>query len=98
MRRNGDPRAVLPNTLNVEFRGAEGDVLLERLDLEGIAVSAGAACASGSIDPSPVLSAMGRSPEEARASLRFSVGRGNDEAQIDRVLAGLPDWVAQVRR
>ncbi len=97
VRRNGDPDSVLPNTVNIEFRGAEGDVLLEILDLEGIAVSAGAACASGSIEPSPVLTAMGRSPEEARASLRFSVGEGNDEAQIDRVLAGLPDWVARVR-
>jgi cysteine desulfurase len=97
VRRNGHPERVLPNTLNVEFCGAQGDVLLEILDLEGIAVSAGAACASGSIDPSSVLTAMGRSPEEARASLRFSVGEGNDEAQIDRVLAGLPDWVARTR-
>ncbi len=97
VRRNGHVDHVLPNTLNVEFRGAQGDVLLEILDLEGIAVSAGAACASGSIDPSSVLTAMGRSPEEARASLRFSVGEGNDAAQIDRVLAGLPEWVARTR-
>ncbi len=97
VRRNGHPEFVLPNTVNVEFCGAEGDVLLEILDLEGIAVSAGAACASGSIDPSSVLTAMGRSPDEARASLRFSVGEGNDEGQIDRVLGGLPDWVARTR-
>ena len=97
VRRNGHAEHVLPNTLNLEFCGARGDVLLERLDLEGIAVSAGAACASGSIEASPILTAMGRSPEQARGSLRLSVGLGNDEAQIDRVLAGLPDWVAQVR-
>jgi cysteine desulfurase len=72
-------------------------VLLEILDLEGIAVSAGAACASGSIDPSSVLTEMGRSPAEARASLRFSIGEGNDDGQIDRVLAGLPDWVERTR-
>ena len=59
--------------------------------------SAGAACASGSIEPSPVLVAMGRSPEQARASLRFSVGSGVDAEQIDFVLALLPDLVARAR-
>ena len=74
-----------------------GDVLLEALDLEGVAVSAGAACHSGSIEPSSVLLAMGRSPEQARASLRFSVGQDTRGADIDRVLALLPDLVARVR-
>jgi cysteine desulfurase len=87
----------LPNTLSVEFRAAAGDVLVEALDLEGICVSSGAACASGSIEPSHVLSALGRTPEEARATVRFSVGHGVDEAQIDRVLALLPGLVARVR-
>jgi len=95
--RNGAPDATLPNTLNVEFRDAAGDVLLEALDLEGVAVSAGAACASGSIEPSTTLTAMGRTPEQALGSLRFSVGHGVDETQIDRVLALLPDLVARVR-
>lgn len=95
--RNGRPDAVLPNTLNVEFRDAAGDVLLEALDLEGVAVSAGAACASGSIEPSPTLTAMGRTPEQALGSLRLSVGYGVDETQIDRVLGLLPDLVARVR-
>jgi len=72
-------------------------VLLEALDGEGIAVSAGAACASGSVHPSRTLLAMGRTVAEARASLRFSVGHGVDEAQVDRVLALLPDLVARVR-
>lgn len=97
VRRNGAPESVLPNTLNVEFTGAAADVLLEALDLEGVSVSAGAACASGSLTPSHVLAAMGRSPEQARAALRFSVGHGNDEAQIDRVLTLLPELVARAR-
>ncbi len=98
VRRNGDPAQLLPNTLNVEFAGAPGDVLLEALDLEGISVSAGAACASGALHPSHTLLAMGRTPEQARCALRFSVGLGVDEAQIDRVLALLPDLVERVRR
>jgi cysteine desulfurase len=97
VRRNGSATHGLPNTLNVEFAGAAGEVLLQALDLEGVAVSAGAACASGSIEPSPVLVAMGRTPEAARGSLRFSVGWGVDEAQIDRTLAILPDLVERAR-
>jgi hypothetical protein len=97
VRRNGAAAYGLPNTLCVEFRDAAGDVLLEALDGEGIAVSAGAACASGSVHPSRTLLAMGRSIAEARASLRFSVGHGTTEAQIERVLALLPDLVARVR-
>jgi cysteine desulfurase len=84
--------------LNVEFEGAAGELLLQALDLEGIAVSSGAACASGTIEPSHVLLAMGRSPEAARGSLRLSVGYGVDEAQIDRVLSVLPDLVERARR
>jgi cysteine desulfurase len=97
VRRHGASAFVLPNTLSVEFRETAGDVLLEALDGEGIAVSAGAACASGSVHPSRTLLAMGCSVAEARASLRFSVGLGTNEAQIDRVLALLPDLVARVR-
>lgn len=97
VRRNGAAAHVLPNTLCVEFRDTAGDVLLEALDGEGIAVSAGAACASGSVHPSRTLLAMGRSTAEARASLRFSVGHGTTEAQIERVLALLPDLVTRVR-
>lgn len=97
VRCNAPSDAVLPNTLSIEFRGAAGDVLVEALDLEGVCVSAGAACASGSVEPSRVLLALGRSPEEARATVRFSVGVGVDEAQVDRVLALLPALVARVR-
>jgi cysteine desulfurase len=97
VRRNGSERHVLPNTLSVEFTGADGEALLQALDLEGVAVSAGAACHSGSLTPSRVLRAMGRSDEEARASLRLSVGHGIGDAEIERVLALLPDLVARAR-
>jgi cysteine desulfurase len=95
--RNGDPQHVLANTLNATFRDTPGELLLQALDVEGIAASAGAACASGSIEPSHVLVAMGFSPAEARGTLRFSVGHGTDESAIDRVLALLPDLVARAR-
>jgi cysteine desulfurase len=94
---NGDPERTLGNTLNVEFEGVAGEVLVQALDLEGVAVSAGAACHSGSIEPSKVLLAMGRTPEQARGSLRFSVGHGIDEAAIDRVLTLLRELVPRVR-
>lgn len=72
----------LPNTLHVTFPGARGDVLVMALDLRGIAVSAGSACASGSVKPSEVLLAMGRSTEEASSSLRFSLGFGNTAEEV----------------
>ena len=97
VRRNGSADHVLANTLNVEFEGCPGEALLQALDLEGVAVSAGAACHSGAVEPSHVLSAMGRSPEQARASLRLSVGLGVDEAQIDRVVELLDGLVSRVR-
>jgi cysteine desulfurase len=97
VRRNGDARFTLPNTLNVEFEGSAGEVLLEALDGEGIAVSAGAACHSGAVEPSAVLLAMGRSAAQARGSLRFSVGPSNTEAEIEYTLSILPALVARVR-
>ena len=96
-RLNGAMAHLLPNTLNVELEGVAGEVLLQALDLEGVAVSMGAACHSGSVSPSHVLTAMGRTPEQARGSLRFSVGQGVDEAQIDRVLSLLGDRIALAR-
>ena len=97
VRRNGSHAHVLPNTLSVEFEGAAGEVLLEALDLEGVAVSAGAACHSGSIEPSSVLLAMGRSEAQARGSLRFSFGPANTSVELARVLELLPGLVARVR-
>ncbi len=95
--RNGSPEHALPNTLNVSFEPARGDVLLAALDLEGVSVSTGAACASGSTVASHVLLAMGHSEARARAALRFSVGHGVDEGQIDHVCTLLPDLVARAR-
>ena len=97
VRRNGAAEHTLPNTLNLEFEGAAGELLVQALDLEGVAVSAGAACASGSIEPSPVLVAMGLDARAARGSLRFSVGHGVDAGQIDHVLALLPELVERAR-
>jgi cysteine desulfurase len=97
VRRNGDPLHVLPNTLNVEFEGADAEALLQALDLDGVAVSAGAACHSGSLSPSPALLAMGLTPAQASSSLRFSVGHGTRDADIERVLLLLPDLVVRVR-
>jgi cysteine desulfurase len=96
--RHGSTDHVLPNVLDVSFAGASGEALVEALDLEGIAVSTGAACHSGSTEPSPVLRAMGVSDELAASALRFSLGRSNDAGEIERVLARLPELVARVRR
>jgi cysteine desulfurase len=95
--RNGSGEHVLCNTLNVAFEGAAGEMLVQALDLEGVAASTGAACASGSIEPSHVLLAMGLSREGARGSLRFSLGHGVDAAAIDRVLELLPPLVERAR-
>jgi len=97
VRWNGDPARTLPNTLNVEFAGVAGEVLLQALDLEGVAVSAGAACHSGAVEPSKVLLAMGRTPAQARASLRFSLGQGVDAVEIERVIELLGKLVPRIR-
>jgi cysteine desulfurase len=97
VRRNGSHEYVLPNSLNIEFCDTAGELLLEALDLEGVAVSAGAACHSGSITPSHVLTAMGRTPDEARGCLRLSVGHAVDEAQVDRVIEVIGQLVPRVR-
>lgn len=94
---NGDTEHRLPGTSNLGFIGAEGETLLIRLDLEGIAVSTGAACSSGSPEPSHVLLAMDLPRETVQGSLRFSLGYGNSDADIDRLLEVLPEAVSKVR-
>ena len=94
---NGDTDHRLPGTSNLGFVGAEGETLLIRLDLEGIAVSTGAACSSGSPEPSHVLLAMELPKETVQGSLRFSLGYGNSDADIDRLLEVLPEAVSKVR-
>ncbi len=91
----GAPR--LPNNLSVAFDDAPGDVLLMRLDLEGIAASAGSACAAGSLEPSHVIAALGLPPSAQRSVIRFSLGRTTTADEIDRVLACLPAIVREIR-
>jgi cysteine desulfurase len=87
----------LPNTAAVLFPGASGETLLMRLDLEGVAVSSGSACSSGTVAPSPALLALGLAPSEARSVVRFSLSRETTEAEIERVLEVLPGAVADAR-
>src|SRR5215469_2363097 len=93
------PRAPrTPNTANLVFPGVEGEALLIALDLKGLACSTGAACSSGAVEPSHVLTAIGLPAEEARASLRFSLGRHTTQADIDFALQVIPGVVAQLRQ
>jgi len=94
---NGPERDRLANTLNVGFAGAAGEGLMMGLDLAGIAVSTGSACAAGSIEPSHVLLALGHDEAAAKSAIRFSVGRNTTEKEIDRVLEVLPGVVERVR-
>lgn len=94
---NGHRERRLPTTTNITIPGVEADSLLMALDLEGIAASSGSACSSGTLKLSPVLAAMGRTTEEAKGSVRFSLGRGNTAEEIDRVLAVLPAIIARLR-
>jgi cysteine desulfurase len=98
IRINGHPTEVLPNTLNVSFPGAEGEAILLSLDLEGIEVSTGSACASGSLEPSHVLMATGVGPELAHGSIRFSLGRGTTEEDVDYVVEKLAPIIKRLRR
>jgi cysteine desulfurase len=94
---NGHPDDMLPNTLNVSFPGAEGEAILLSMDLKGIEASTGSACASGSLDPSHVLMAIGVWPELAHGSIRFSLGWGNTKEDIDYVIETLPPIIARLR-
>jgi cysteine desulfurase len=91
----GAPRT--PNTCNVTFPGIEGEALIIALDLKGLACSTGAACSSGAVEPSHVLTAVGLPAAEARASIRFSLGRHTTAAEIDAALEIVPGAVAQLR-
>jgi cysteine desulfurase len=97
IRFNGHPTESLPGTLNVSFSGAEGEAMLLYLDMEGIAVSTGSACASGSLDPSHVLMATGIPQEQAHGSIRMSMGRDTTEKDIDYVIDKLTKVIKRVR-
>jgi cysteine desulfurase len=96
--RNSDPDITLANTLNVSFPGADGEMLLIGLDLEGVAVSSGSACMVGSVMPSHVLLAMGTPTALARATVRFSLGKFTTREEIDFALAGLARVLARQNR
>lgn len=97
-RLNGHPELRVPGCVNVSFDSIEGESVLLRLDLMGISVSTGSACSSGSLDPSPVIMAIGNNPERAHGSIRFSLGRENTEADIDYTIAVVKDVVETLRK
>jgi cysteine desulfurase len=94
---NGDPHNRVPNTTNISFDRVEAESLLIALDLEGIAVSTGSACSSGTLEPSHVLRAMGFSTHRTQNSLRFSLGQFSTDVEVDRVLEVLPRLVEKLR-
>jgi len=95
---NGDPDLRVPNTSNIRFEGVEGEAMVIALDLRGYAVSSGSACSSGAVEPSHVLLAMGLTPEEARSSVRFSLGPGNTVEQADGLIEAVVASAAHLRR
>jgi cysteine desulfurase len=95
---NGDRDRRLPNISNISFRGVEGEGLLINLDMQGIAVSTGSACSSGSLEPSPVIRAIGRNDELARGAIRLSLGRENHSEDVEYLLEKLPAAVSALRR
>jgi len=94
---NGHPTDVLPNTLNVSFPGAEGEAILLSMDMAGIEASTGSACASGSLEPSHVLVAMGLGPELAHGSIRFSLGWQTSDEDIDYIIKTVPPIIERLR-
>src|SRR5205085_9457891 len=95
---NGRRDRRLPHLSNISFRYIEGEGLLINLDMQGVAVSTGSACSSGSLEPSPVIRALGRTDELARGSIRFSLGKETTDADIDYTLEVLPRAVENLRR
>lgn len=94
---NSHPEHCLPGTLNISFEFVEGESLILRLDMEGICVSTGSACTSGSMEPSHVLAALGLSPQLAQGTVRFSLGKDNTQDEIDEVIEKVPAIVEQMR-
>jgi len=94
---NGEGAPRVPNTSNIYFDHIEGEAMVIALDLKGLAVSTGAACSSGAIEPSHVLTAMGLRSDRARASIRFSLGKQNTAEDVDFALALVPETVARLR-
>jgi cysteine desulfurase len=97
VRRNSPRRDCLPNTLNVGFAGVRGETLVAALDLDGVAVSVGSACAAGSAEPSHVLQAIGLGVDAARDGIRFSLGPETTEGEIERAVAITARIVGRIR-
>jgi cysteine desulfurase len=97
VRSNGDPKRRVPNTMNLTFPGAGGEALLIALDLQGIECSTGAACSSGAVEPSHVLTAIGLSDDDARSTLRISLGRPTTDTEVDEAIRVIPEVVARLR-
>ena len=95
---NGHPQERLPGNINVSFKYIEGESILLSLDLQGIAASSGSACSSGSLEPSHVLSAIGLDHQTAHGSIRFSLGRYNNEADVEYVLEKITPIVEKLRQ
>jgi cysteine desulfurase len=95
---NGAHAPRVPNTTNIRFAGIEGESMVIALDLRGFAVSSGAACSSGAVEPSHVLTAIGLSRDEAKASIRFSLGLGNTVEQVDVLIDAVAASAAHLRR
>lgn len=95
---NGERGSRLPNIANISFLGVEGEGLLINLDMQGIAVSTGSACSSGSLEPSPVIRALGHGDDVARNAIRFSLGKDNTVDDIERLLEVLPNAVDTLRK
>lgn len=95
---NGAREPRLPNTSSIRFPGIQGEAMVIALDMRGFAVSSGSACSSGAVEPSHVLLAMGLSPDEARSSVRFSLGSGNTIEQVDALIGAVADAATKLRR
>ena len=95
---NGHPENRLCNTVNISFEYLEGESIILNLDMEGVGVSTGSACTSGSLEPSHVLTSMGVSPVRSQGSIRFSLGKDNNEEDIDYVIKALPPIIDRLRK
>jgi cysteine desulfurase len=89
---------ILPHISNLSFRFVEGEGLLINLDLQGVAVSTGSACSSGSLEPSPIIRALGKNDEMARGAIRFSFGKDNTAEDVEYVLEVLPKAIENLRK
>lgn len=96
-RLNGDRKKRLPNNINISFKGLEGEAILLRLDMLGIAASAGSACTSGTLEPSHVIQALGLSDEFTHSATRFTLGHENGQQDVDFLLEKLPKIIKELR-